>query len=416
MNIDKYALHIFKKILEKTYANPGVTRITYGYGENFTHKFLINELKKYTNDIIIDHGGNFLATYHGKKHPKTIVIGSHLDSQPHGGNFDGLAGVIMGLCIMKNFYDLKIIPNYNLGVMGIRGEESCWFPHSYIGSKIALGIFDSKLLYSQKRSDSHKTLAYHINKSGFNSKNLNTNKVKFNSKNISAFIEPHIEQGPILEKIKKPLGIVTGIRGSFRFREARCVGKYNHSGATPLSYRQDSVVAVSNLINNMNNYWIKQNKKGIDLTITFGEFLTDENEQSFAKSSGFVKFCIDIRSESKSILLKTKQKLLTEIKKISKKTGTKFILGEETGSEPAKLSKKLIKQMIGSAKKNNTNYKILASGAGHDASVFANFGIPSLMVFIRNKHGSHNPKEYMSINNFNKVYKVLKHMILNFKK
>ena len=414
MILENYAKDVFAQILKKTYANPGVTRKTYGEGENFTHKFLIKELKKYTKDVVVDYGGNFLATFRGKKNPKTIVIGSHLDSQPHGGNFDGLAGVIMGLCIMKNLHDSKIIPNYNLGVMGIRGEESCWFPYSYIGSKISLGIFDPKLLTQLKRSDTKKNLAFHIDKSGFQSKFIKKNKVKFNSDNIIAFIEPHIEQGPILEKIKKPLGIVTGIRGSFRYRSAKCIGNYNHSGATPLLYRKDSVVAVSTLINNMNNYWIDQNKKRKDLTITFGEFYTNSREHSFAKSSGFVQFCIDVRSESKLLLNKAKNKLLKEINSISKKTGTKFNLGKETNSEPALLDKKLRNRMIKSAKKNNIEYKIMASGAGHDASVFANFGIPSLMVFIRNKNGSHNPKEYMSINNFQKVFKALQDMIINF--
>jgi len=414
MNTEEYARHIFDVIFKKTFSNPGVTRKTYGEGENFTHHFIIKELKKFTKNIVVDYGGNFLATYQGIKTPKTIIIGSHLDSQPHGGNFDGLAGVVMGLCLIKNIYESKLTPNYNIAVMGIRGEESCWFPYSYIGSKIALGIFDSKLLNTLRRSDTNRSLAKHIDEAGFNSKFVKVKKIKFIPKNIHAFIEPHIEQGPILEKIKKPLGVVTGIRGSFRYRFARCIGQYLHSGATPLSYRQDSVVAVSMLVNNMNNYWINQNKKRKDLTITFGEFYTDFNEQSFAKSSGLVNFCIDVRSESKTNLKLAKKKLFKEIKEISKLTNTKFILGNETNSESAFMSKALIKRIVNSAKKNKIKYKILASGAGHDASVFANYGIPSSMLFIRNKYGSHNPKEFMSINHFLLVLKVLEETIISF--
>ena len=127
MNTEKYAKHIFNIIFKKTFSNPGVTRKTYGKGENFAHHFIIKELKKFTKNLIVDYGGNFLATYQGKITQKTIVIGSHLDSQPHGGNFDGLAGVVMGLCLIKNIHESKLIPNYNIAVMGIRGEESCWF-------------------------------------------------------------------------------------------------------------------------------------------------------------------------------------------------------------------------------------------------------------------------------------------------
>ena len=410
MNDIQYTKYLFDSVKKISFANPGVIRDTYGKGENLTHDFLIKEANKFTKDIIIDYGGNFLATYPGKL-KKKIVIGSHLDSQKHGGNFDGLTGVIMGLVLIKFFFENNITPKYSISVMGIRGEESCWFPYSYIGSKIAIGKFDKKLLDSLKRSDTKKSLSYHINKSGFNAKKVSKKQIKFDIKNFKFFIEPHIEQGPVLEKKKIPLGIVTGIRGSFRFRDAFCKGEYLHSGATPYDYRKDSVVAVSNLVNEMNIFWKAQLKKNKDLVITFGQFFTDSEEHSFAKSSGFVNFCIDVRSNSKNTLEYTKKILIKKIKLIEKQTKTKFFLGKETNSEPALMDKKLIKKFQIYSKMISMKFETMASGAGHDASVFANHGIPSLMLFIRNKNGSHNPKEYMSIKNFEKVFKVLKGII-----
>ncbi len=410
MNDIQYTKYLFDSVKKISFANPGVIRDTYGKGENLTHDFLIKEINKFTKDIIIDYGGNFLATYPGKL-KKKIVIGSHLDSQKHGGNFDGLTGVIMGLALIKFFFENNIRPKYSISVMGIRGEESCWFPYSYIGSKIAIGKFDKKLLDSLKRSDTKKSLSYHINKSGFNAKKVSKRQIKFDIKNFKFFIEPHIEQGPVLEKKKIPLGIVTGIRGSFRFRDAFCKGEYLHSGATPYDYRKDSVVAVSNLVNEMNIFWKAQLKKNKDLVITFGQFFTDSEEHSFAKSSGLVNFCIDVRSNSKNTLEYTKKILIKKIKLIEKQTNTKFFLGKETNSEPALMDKKLIKKFQIYSKMISMKFETMASGAGHDASVFANHGIPSLMLFIRNKNGSHNPKEYMSIKNFEKVFKVLKGII-----
>ena len=410
MNDTQYTKYLFDSVKKISFANPGVIRDTYGKGENLTHDFLIKEANKFTKDIIIDYGGNFLATYPGKL-KKKIVIGSHLDSQKHGGNFDGLTGVIMGLVLIKFFFENNIRPKYSISVMGIRGEESCWFPYSYIGSKIAVGKFDKKLLDSLKRSDTKKSLSYHINKSGFNANKVSKKQIKFDIKNFKFFIEPHIEQGPVLEKKKIPLGIVTGIRGSFRFRDAFCKGEYLHSGATPYDYRKDSVVAVSNLVNEMNIFWKAQLKKNKDLVITFGQFFTDNEEHSFAKSSGLVNFCIDVRSNSKNTLEYTKKILIKKIKLIEKQTKTKFFLGKETNSEPALMDKKLIKKFQIYSKMISMKFETMASGAGHDASVFANHGIPSLMLFIRNKNGSHNPKEYMSIKNFEKVFKVLKGII-----
>ena len=406
MNNKDYSSYLFDKVKKLSFSNPGVTRETYGKGENLTHKFLIQELKKYTHSLEIDYGGNFLALYKGRS-KKVIVIGSHLDSQKHGGNFDGLAGVIMGMTLIKTLRDNGVTPYYSIGVMGIRGEESCWFPYSYIGSKIVVGQFDKKLLHSLKRSDTGKSLYYHMNKSGFNAKKVEQGKIKFDVKNIKYFIEPHIEQGPVLERKKIPLGIVTGIRGSFRFRNAKCVGEYLHSGATPMDYRKDAVVAVSSLVNEMNLYWKDQLKKGVDLTVTFGQFYTDNEEHSFAKSAGLVNFCIDVRSNSKKVLETTKKQLLKKINKIEKNTKTKIILGKETNSAPAIMNKKLVKIFNSYSKSIGTRSEIMASGAGHDSSIFANYGIPSLMLFIRNKNGSHNPNEFMDIKYFIDVFKVL---------
>ena len=406
MNNLQYTKYLFDNVKKISFTDPGVIRDTYGRGENLTHKFLIKELKNFTKNIIIDFGGNFLATYEGKS-KKKIVIGSHLDSQKHGGNFDGLAGVIMGIIVIKFFYEKKITPKNSIAVMGIRGEESCWFPYSYIGSKIALGQFDKKLLHSLKRSDTNKSLYYHIKKAGFNADKVSNNETNFDISNFKYFIEPHIEQGPVLEKKKIPLGIVTGIRGSFRYRDAFCKGDYLHSGATPFDYRKDSVVAVSMLVNEMNIYWKKQLKKNKDLVITFGQFFTDKKEHSFAKSSGLVNFCIDVRSSSNKILEIANKTLIKKIKLIEKKTNTKFYLGKQTNSQPALMDKKLIKIFQKYSKERSIKFEIMASGAGHDASVFANYGIPSIMLFIRNKNGSHNPKEYMSIKQFFEAYKVL---------
>ncbi|SVA93214.1 uncharacterized protein METZ01_LOCUS146068 [marine metagenome] len=406
MNNTEYSKYLFDKIKLLTSSSPGVTRETYGKGENLTHKFLIKELRKFSNSIDIDYGGNFLALYKGNS-KKIVVIGSHLDSQNHGGNFDGLAGVLMGVVLIKMLYENNIKPHFTIGVMGIRGEESCWFPYSYIGSKIAVGKFDKNLLHSLKRSDSNQSLFYHINKSGFDAKKVSQGKVKFNLKDFKYFIEPHIEQGPVLERNKIPLGIVTSIRGSFRFRDAVCKGEYLHSGATPIDYRKDSVVAVSALVNEMNLYWQKQLDKGNDLTITFGEFYTDFEEHSFAKSAGHVSFCIDVRSNSNKILNATKKYLLNKIKRIEVKSKTKFYLGKETNSTPALMSKKLVRVFYDYSKLIKMKSIIMPSGAGHDSSVFANFGIPSIMLFIRNKNGSHNPKEYMNIKHFMDVFRVL---------
>ena len=349
--------------------------------------------------------GNIVGRYEGHESGlPALMLGSHLDTVVNAGKFDGMLGVATAIhCVASLQHRGKRLP-VALEVIGFADEEGTRFKSTYLGSKAVAGTFDLATL------DRLDTAGISMRKalSSFGLDTENIPKAARNKNEISAYVELHIEQGPVLEKKKIPLGIVTGIRGSFRFRDAFCKGEYLHSGATPYDYRKDSVVAVSNLVNEMNTFWKQQLQKRKDLVITFGQFFTDNKEHSFAKSSGLVNFCIDVRSNSKNTLEYTKKILIKKIKLIEKKTNTKFFLGKETNSEPALMDKKLIKKFQIYSKMISIKFETMASGAGHDASVFANYGIPSIMLFIRNKNGSHNPKEYMSIKNFMEVFKVLK--------
>jgi N-carbamoyl-L-amino-acid hydrolase len=371
----------------------------------------MNEATARGFEVAHDAAGNLFLTQPGEDRSGTIYIGSHVDTVPHGGNYDGAAGVIAGLAAQAIFHSAGVKPPFDITVLALRAEESCWFPHSYIGSKTALGIFDGKLLDTLTRSDNGRALADHMREGGFDPEAVRRGASRIERKRAVAYIEPHIEQAPVLEIEQLPVGIVTGIRGSFRYRTAKCIGAYAHSGAMPREYRKDAAAATGELILRMDELWADLLTAGRDLTVTFGEVMTNPEQHGFSKVAGEVHICLDVRSQDKQMLEAVRVRLLAIADDIAARRGVRFEWGELTGSTPAVMSKPLQDMMAAAAKQAGVPYKIMASGAGHDAATFALEGIPTAMIFIRNQNGSHNPDEAMDMADFDQALSVLVHML-----
>lgn len=405
------ARHLFDTLARETADTPGVTRKSYGQGEKFAYELMISKASELDAEHCYDAAGNLFITYPGEDRSKIIQIGSHLDTVSHGGNFDGAAGIVAGMAVMASFNAAGRKPPFDLRIVATRAEESCWFPHSYIGSKTALGIFDAELLDTLKRSDTGKTLAEHMKEEGFDPDGVRRGETLIDKRRIVAHIEPHIEQAPVLVNENLPVGVVTGIRGSFRYRTIRCIGSYSHSGAMPREYRQDAVAASGELIFRMDTLWAELIAEGRDLTVTFGEISTNPEQHSFSKVAGETHICLDVRSQDQATLELVRERFLAIAREISEHRNVRFEPGELTGSTPAVMSKTLQGLMKEAAHRAKVPYKVMASGAGHDTAMFALAGIPSAMIFIRNENGSHNPHEALDMEDFDKAIAVLVHML-----
>ena len=137
-------------------------------------------------------------------------------------------------------------------------------------------------------------------------------------------MEIHIEQGPTLELEDIPVGLVTGISGSFRYRTGRCLGTYGHSGAVPRRHRQDAVMALADLAMKLDRFWEENERPETPLTITFGQVATDPSQHAFSKVPGEVSFCLDVRSTSTSLVEKTHEAMLAFAKDIEEQRGVRF--------------------------------------------------------------------------------------------
>lgn len=399
------ARELFLRLARETADPPGVTRIAYGEGERLAHALAREAAESFGAEAAWDPAGNLLLTLPGADRGRMILIGSHLDSVPHGGDYDGTAGVFLGLALQKALVEAGVRPPVDLVTIALRAEESCWFPHSYIGSRTALGILDPGLLDSLRRSDSGRTLAEHIAEEGFDPDAVRAGRRLIDPSRVVAYVEPHVEQGPALLAAGCPLALVTGIRGSFRYREAHCRGAYAHSGATPREARRDAVLATAELVVALDRLW--EELEGHDLTVTCGMLSTDPEAHAFSKVAGLTRFCLDIRSQSRESLDLVHERLLMLTGGIAERRAVRFELGPRTGSEPAPMSPDVLRQLGNAAARAGVPVREMASGAGHDAATFALQGIPSAMIFIRNEHGSHNPDEHMDMADFESALRLL---------
>jgi beta-ureidopropionase / N-carbamoyl-L-amino-acid hydrolase len=270
---------------------------------------------------------------------------------------------------------------------------------SYIGSKAAFGVLPADAL-DVVRSDSRERLVGCIAALGGAPDAIRAGVAYLDPPRIDRFIELHIEQGPVLLESGETIGIVTGICGSLRYRHAEAHGIYAHSGATPRGHRNDAVLATSAMVVALDEAWRDLQQEGHELTVTVGRFSTDAVRADISKVAGHVSFAIDVRSRSQATLEAMDQRIRAAVDAILARYGVRIETGPQTRSAPAELSERYRRRLRSEAQRLGIRSREMPSGAGHDAALFSAQGVPSAMIFVRNAHGSHNPDESMSLDDF----------------
>src|SRR5712664_29059 len=217
----KLAAALFDSLNRTTRHGRGIVRDSYGAGEQAAHDIMRAAAETIGLEVAIDAIGNLMMTLPGRDRlAPRIIIGSHLDSVPQGGNDDGAAGVVAGLCAMSSYKRAGTAAACDITVMGIRAEESAWFDIAYLGSGGAFGLLDPACL-SIPRSDNGRSLEATLIERGFDPGAIRERRSLLDPARIRAYLELHIEQGPTLAAERLPAAVVTGIRGCKRFRNAR---------------------------------------------------------------------------------------------------------------------------------------------------------------------------------------------------
>jgi N-carbamoyl-L-amino-acid hydrolase len=390
------ARSLFDRLSNATRRGRGIVRDSYGAGEQAAHDIMRSTAEGAGLEVSIDAIGNLSMTLPGRdRSAPRIIIGSHLDSVPQGGNYDGAAGVVAGLCAVSAFKGTGVKPRCDISVMGIRAEESAWFDIAYLGSGGAFGLLDPACL-SIGRSDNGRSLESTLIERGFDPQAIRERRPLLDPSTIRAYLELHIEQGPTLVAEGLPAAVVTGIRGCKRFRNARCIGQYGHSGAVNRPHRHDAVAATVALLHHLESIWLQQEDAGADLVVTFGELFTDPAMHGPSKIAGETHFVIDVRSISDATMNAVAEEARKAAVRIGDAYRVTFDLGATSDSPPAAMDHRLRAGLKGLLERPFE----MPSGAGHDAAVFAKMGIPTGMIFVRNESGSHNPDESMALEDF----------------
>jgi N-carbamoyl-L-amino-acid hydrolase len=284
-------------------------------------------------------------------------------------------------------------------VLAIRAEEAgAWFPTSYPGSHAALGTLPASAL-DIPRQDSGRSLADHMREEGFDPDAVRRGTRALGPDTVAAYLELHIEQGPVLEAEGIPVGIVTGIPGSRRYRAGRVLGEYNHSGAVPRRYRRDAAIALAEFAHELDEAWGRLDAQGHQMVCTFCVLATTE-AAGFTKIAGEARFQLDMRSVSIESLDALHDELQRLVPAIEARRGVRFELGPMSGSTAAPMDPALQAGLAAAADSLGVGHLAMASGAGHDAAAFAQAGVPAAMLFVRNQNGSHNPDEAMRMEDF----------------
>ena len=370
---------------------PGITRPAYGQQEQLAMDAVSDWATAQGLTVERDGFGNHHILLPGTEDGPAIAAGSHTDSVPNGGNYDGLAGVMAAVAVLAAMRAAGTRTLRPLRAILMRGEESPWFGTAYLGSRLLLGRSPFAEIGALIRPDTGRTLADHLVELGYQP----GDQPVLDATTLAAYFELHIEQGPFLIERDLPVAIATACRGNIRFPQAKCIGRYAHSAATPRAYRQDAVLAVAELALALDQFWADRLTQGDDnFVATFGQFATDAAQHAMTKVAGEVNFSINLGATDPVILAAARQVLVDTIARLERDRGVRFELGREVGTAPLPMDAGLMALLEDSAASAGFG-SIRLPTVGHDAAMFLQAGIPAAMLLVRNANGSHNPDEAM---------------------
>ena len=393
------AAKLFDDVAARSRDGEGITRESYGATETTALDLLDRFAQSEGLTTARDPAQNLVVDLPDKPSGAAIYVGSHLDSVPQGGNFDGLAGVVAGLLCLVDFRREGAPPPRPVRVLGLRGEESAWFGKAYMGSSALLGKLTGEDLDLRHRSDAC-TLAEAMARTGVEVERVRRGERFFDVDGAAAYLELHIEQGPVLVAGKWPTAIVTGIRGNIRHKHVVCRGEAGHSGAVPRGLRRDAVLATAELMHRLDEHWAGWLERGLDLVLTFGIVSTDPRAHAMSRIPGELTFSFEVRSQSRETLEEFYELFHTECKSVANERKVGFEFDRRLETPPARLDERWVARLLELSGRLGLPAERVPSGAGHDAAMFAAAGVPSGMIFIRNEHGSHNPHEAMDLDDF----------------
>ena len=387
---------ILSKISSIEFGN--LSRVAYTDADIDGRKYVMQLMKSAGMDVYIDEGGNIIGRLKGKDNAlPPIAIGSHIDSVPEGGSYDGNVGSLSAIEVAHTIQENNYTLNHPLIVVIFQNEEGGLF-----GSKVmTTGLTNEEL---ELKSSSGFTIKEGIKRIGGNLNKLQDAKLKRNE--WTAYIELHIEQGAFLYDENLEIGIVEGIVGIKQW-EVVINGFANHAGTTPMDKRSDALYAASLYVQSVHE--IGKNTPGNQVA-TVGMIKPFPGAPNVIP--GKVNASLEIRDLNEKKIDSIYNKIKRSTKKIAKKTGTTFQFQQTINIIPEPTNDLISKAIFEASNDLKLKSKFMPSGAGHDAQEMVQI-CPIGMIFVPSKNGiSHSPKEYSTPNDISNGANVLLHTVL----
>ncbi|MFD1037532.1 M20 family metallo-hydrolase [Virgibacillus byunsanensis] len=390
----------------------GFTRLSFSKEEAEAHNHFQKVAKELGLFTYQDGVGNQWAVWEVDKEVPTIAIGSHLDTDPCGGGYDGVAGVLCALGAIKNLKDSQYQPAKNIAVICFVSEESARFGISTIGSKAITGMLNKAEMSFVTDIDG-VTIKEAMEEYGLIWEEIDQPELPVDK--LESFVELHIEQGMQIEKNNADIGVVNGVSCPVRLKIS-VYGMANHTGTTPMNQRRDAFVAITPLVNFISDEAIKINKSSShSLVATVSTINLKPNSMNVIP--GEVELGVDIRSVDDEIKRRFADTIREYCNCIEDKNDVSIEIKTLVDNDSVILDIDVQQKLIQASNENGYYTYTMDSGAGHDVMNMAKKW-PSGLIFIPCKDGiSHQPGEFTSIRNLEKGINTLtKYLQINAEK
>lgn len=381
----------------------GVTRLSFTKEDKMAREYIKQQMESAGLKVWEDGYSNLFGRREGKDpNAPVIMIGSHFDSVINGGAFDGAAGLVAALEVLRVFEEKNIETYYPIEVVAMNDEEGVRFGTGVSNSRAMVGLIDEEELDRVMDKDG-VSLRRAMENFGITPDLKNAKRPEGS---IKAFIELHIEQGPVLEDNNKDIGLVETIVGLDRY-DVKVKGKSGHAGTTPMNNRKDALVTASKLILEINRI---AKEVGDGTVGTVGELEVSPNASNVIP--GYVQFSVDVRSTKEENIKGVYDEFLKEIDIIKKEEDVDIEITKSLYIPPINMHKDIIDTMEEISSRLGYRYMRMNSGAGHDAMNMAKIA-PTSMIFVPSKNGlSHHPDEWTDYEDLKKGIEVMLNTVL----
>lgn len=361
----------------------GVTRVAYSDADVAGRRYLIDLMREAGLNPRIDAAGNIIGRREGRNPALApILFGSHIDSVPDGGNFDGALGTFAALEVMQAVAQAGVMTEHPLEMVAWANEEGVAYGSGLDGSRAAAGEWRPDELNQVWNG---VTRADGMRKIGGDPARIA--EARRAPASIHCYLELHIEQGGVLDRSGTPIGVVEGIVGIDRF-EATIRGVANHAGTTPMPDRHDALLAAARLVLAVNEVVRAEPGRQVG---TVGQLGVTPNAPNVVP--GLVRLTIELRDLSPAKVARLERSIETRAAAIARETRTEIAIAPLSHHEPAICDPRMMEEVERAAAAMGLRTMRLPSGAGHDAQMMARLA-PMGMIFVPSIGGlSHSPRE-----------------------